>query len=186
MSRQTSFFDQRDTLSDARERVRARLDDGVECPCCGLFAKRYRRKLHAGMAVALIAIYRTAAAGQFLDGWMHVTKELLRRGVNPYASEYSKLEFWGFVEPKPGQKKGSNEAGYWRITEAGRLFVEGRAVAPRVVLVYANRVVEYLGTTTVREALGDKFSYEELMGSVPTPPDRGATEAGGEVSRRPE
>ena len=47
-----------DTLTRARQRLHARLDEGLFCPCCDQYAKRYRRKMNSGMVRSLINIYR--------------------------------------------------------------------------------------------------------------------------------
>jgi hypothetical protein len=50
-------------LDDAKAELEAKLDEGVECPCCGQLAKRYERKLYSTMARQLIWFHQTTEPG---------------------------------------------------------------------------------------------------------------------------
>jgi hypothetical protein len=56
-----------DFIREARQKLQARLDDGTTCPCCGQFAKRYKRKLNSSMAAALCWMWTHAR-----DAWIEV------------------------------------------------------------------------------------------------------------------
>ena len=48
---QLSLFDEdatpdNQTLADAVSHLKANLDDGLHCPCCGQYARRYKRSLY--------------------------------------------------------------------------------------------------------------------------------------------
>ena len=146
----------RDTLAEAAAQVKAKLDDGVTCPCCQQFAKRYRRKIHATMAACLIVLYRA-------DDPM-TSKEIgdqLRRLKTAYATgEIGKLCYWGLVV-EAGNKR-------WRLTDDGKRFVEGTHRVRRFALVFNGKCEatdgEFVG---IRDALSDRFDYDELMRTKP-------------------
>ena len=46
-----------ETLGGARDWLRDRVEKGAKCPCCGQFAKVYRRTITSGMARALFMIW---------------------------------------------------------------------------------------------------------------------------------
>jgi hypothetical protein len=144
-----------------------KLDDGALCPCCGQYAKRYRRKLSALMARWLIALVRLSPKGE----WVHahdVFTALGKRGSN--ASDYCYLERWGMIEPappdavpvRPELKPG--RSGHWRPTAVGRNFVAGALQVSSVVVMYGSRLEGFEGSlVTIQQALAKKFVYEELM-----------------------
>jgi hypothetical protein len=113
------------------------------------------------MIQALVAIHR---AGR---GWQHVPTLLSEQIVGPTTrgGDWSKLIFWGFIEPKPVKREdGSDRAGWWRITDHGIAFVSGAIRVPAAVFLY-NQVFYGFDskTVSVQEALGKKFRYDELM-----------------------
>lgn len=152
------------SLDAAREWLQERIEDGVRCPCCDQYAKVYERKLNSGMAVALIAIYVVSERLRPQDGWLSIPRDL--EGVGRSLAtvltnrEYPKLRFWGLLEPSP------KAAAVWRITDEGKRFVRGEITVPRTVRLYDGEVLESEahGYSTIRDALADKFDYEELMG----------------------
>ena len=156
------------TLDDARAHVREFMRTGVRCPCCGQYCRIYKRKMHATMALALVMIYHWFRQNPNA-GWLHVPAFLVKvkRDSTIAGGDAAKLRFWGVIERAPGERDdGSDRIGRYRITEIGRQFVEGKIAIPRYVFLYNQsllRVSEEM--TTIREALGDRFSYEALMKS---------------------
>ena len=153
------------TLAEARRAVTAGLDDGVECPCCGQFAKVYKRKLNSFMAYALIVLRNHAVRSD--NQWVHIRALSLR--VAAGGGELAKLCHWDLIEEMPAQREdGSRHAGFYRITARGLSFVNGETSVPRHVFIYDNGVRGFSDErTTIREALGDKFNYSELMALSP-------------------
>jgi hypothetical protein len=153
----------RATLQDAHDWLRQHVRDGAVCPCCRQLAKIYRRKLNSSMARSLIWLVR--AAGPTLD-WVEVTQRAPRWLVR--SRELSKLTYWGLVEkcPKdPASTSGGRDSGAWRPTPDGVDFAMARTHLPAHALVYDNRVLRLDGAEQVdiRQALGKRFNYEELM-----------------------
>lgn len=159
MAEQGSLFGPpaRDTLAEARRQVEHGRADGVTCPCCGQFAKTYRRKLNSSMAYALLVIARRT------DDWFHLFDFLAKQRVK--ASDAPSLRHWGLIEEKgEGKDDGNPRAGFYRVTELGRAFAGGRASVPRHMLIYNDQLLGFSEERiAIREALGDRFDYDELM-----------------------
>ena len=155
-------------LVAARRRVEEGLDAGIECPCCGQYCKRYNRKLNSGMAATLcwlVARYRSTGAL-----WVHVQAVGPRYVVR--SNEIGKLVHWALVEQRicePGGGAslgggGAKTSGLWRPTERGEAFVDRRIVVPSHVQLFDNNVHGFSTTTVlIDDALGERFSYTELM-----------------------
>lgn len=157
------------SLGGARQWLRGQVDKGAPCPCCTQFAKVYRRKLNSSMARALIHLTRHTEPGEFV----HIFTFARRFGFQH--SDVPTLRFWGFLEAshtEPGappheRSAGAKESGVWAITDAGRAFVKGAPAPLRVHLFGGRRLGASDATTTIRQALGDKFDYEQLMTTHP-------------------
>lgn len=152
------------TVAAARERLREALEAGerVDCPCCDRPAKQYKRKVHAGMAAVLIAIYREGRRTK--DGWVSVV-DIYDQGWSG-ASDYAKLRFWGLIECFDRRTADENASGLWRITPFGKRFVKGTETIPKYVVLYANeliRVVEDSEQVNIWDCLADEFDYADLM-----------------------
>ena len=136
---------------------------GAKCPCCTQLVKVYRRALNAGMAYALVVMYRSHGLG-----WQQKTETL--RGVGAAARDESLLRYWDLLEEDLRLREDGGRAGWWRVTEAGREFVLGRSRVPRHAVVFDTRCLrldDTDGQVTIREALARKFNWAELMASVP-------------------
>lgn len=136
-----------------------RIVNGVRCPCCNQFAKAYRRQLNSGMCRSLIAMYLHAPDG----AWLHVPTQIGAR-----SREEGKLRYWGLVEEQVEvQRDDGGRAGFWRITDRGKLFATRQLSLPKYCTVYNNTVYATYGDEiTIGDALGSKFNYAELMNPV--------------------
>ncbi len=149
-----------DTLADAQTFVLSGMwSGGVHCPCCGQYARVYRRKLTSDMARFLIEVVLRTGPGQWLD----VTTVRLRGG------DYAKLAYWGLIAHRAESPEGQKYSGQWMATHQGRLFALDRMRVPSHVLVFDARTFGYDGSrlVSVREALGERFNYDELMAELP-------------------
>ena len=159
------------SLAEAAKWVSDNGPNGVFCPCCDQVAKVYRRKLNRAMAYSLICLYRLS---QDLpqDEWMDVPALLTKHRLVAVlrSREYQKLCYWGLLESKGDKRADGGKAGMYRLTSEGKRFVSGTTAVPRHVVLYNGVVIEidYSQLITIREALGDKFNYDELMQSVPS------------------
>jgi hypothetical protein len=144
-------------LSEAREWVRKhRSEKGVTCPCCGQFAKIYKRPITSSQAGALILMYR--AYGREFGHAPSI--------VPSYeAAMVALLRYWGLIEESLESREDGGRAGWWRITPHGRDWIFGQTMVPRYAYIYNAELLDLSGPpTSIRTALGKKFDYEDLMG----------------------
>lgn len=146
------------SIFTARWWVKDKLYDGVTCPCCGQFAKAYRRKISAPMAKVLIEMHR---ASRRLYGYEWIYLPSLRSA----GQDEALLRHWGLIEPKKGLREdGARQQGYWRITTAGRTFVAGETQVRKYARVFNGKLIGYEGrNVSITDALGTKFNYADLM-----------------------
>jgi hypothetical protein len=144
------------TLGEARAVLRYLVDEGHSCPLCTQFAKVYRRKIHATMAVELIRCWR--GGGWSLD-WFHLPT------VNYRGGDVAKCKYWGLIEEDASVREdGSSRTGWWRFTSSGEAYVLGAARVRKYARVYDGRCLGFTGeSVSIRDALGSRFSYDELM-----------------------
>lgn len=149
------------TVKEAKEYLRRNFEKGARCPCCGQNVKLYKRKLTSAMAYALILIKKSGHKGFF-----HVENYLKDQDCpSSIRGDFAKLSLFGLIERHVGKREdGSNRNGHFRITDAGMDFVSGKMSVKSHVHIYNNIVMGFSDTTiTIREALGKKFDYQELM-----------------------
>lgn len=153
------------TVGEVREWLREQMLDGTRCPCCHRKVKVYRRKLHRTIARALIHMYWNRGA----DGLFDITTHLLTHN-----GDTAKLRYWGLISPGP-------EEGVWALTEKGELFVRGLVRVPSHAETYNGVLLEVNGDEiSIRDALGARFDYDELMATRGTiAPDLGGDDDGG-------
>jgi len=160
------------TLKEAKDWLRERLGEGAQCPCCTQFAKKYPRTIHSTMARQLIAFYHasqeaglSSVNGQFpFVEWAKVMPQEFhaQRGT-----DFVKLAYWGLIEEQPNTDPDRRSSGFWRLLPKGVDFVTGKLGVKKRAIIYSNRVLAFEGDVVyIRDCLGDKFSYSELM----TPP----------------
>ena len=147
-------------LQDAIDIVEAGIDEGVICPCCGQYCKRYKRKLNSSMAAGLVWLVHKAGGAR---NWINVQREAPRRLVQSF--QLGTLKHWGLVEQKKNERTEKRTSGIWRPTELGRRFVINRwQVMPTHVFIRNGDREGYADETcTIEEALGEDFDYAELM-----------------------
>ena len=145
------------TLAQARDELRAEIEDGATCPCCEQYAKVYHRKLNSSMARDLIALYRGAGVGQPV----HLSHFLRARGLAS-SNDGSLLRHWGMIEPTPERDA------WWRLTRRGEQFALCEITVQKDAVLYASRLLRLDGPwIDVRAALGSRFDYTELMRGSP-------------------
>ncbi len=145
---------------------------GCRCSVCGHYVRKYRKTIYNVSAYALILIYKLTLKLNPDGGWLHITKEFAKHfGLHASAYDYSQLERWGLTErKKPNLEKNKPSNGFYRITQLGIDFVEGRAKVKKYLWMYNGKVLEWEDEeTTLKEALGKKFDYQELMADCPAP-----------------
>jgi hypothetical protein len=146
------------TLKDAQDVLRELLDEGAKCPCCTQFAKVYRRKIHATAASKLIAMYRSAGRE-----WFHALTV-----AGAHSPDAVKARYWGLLEEDQATREdGSKRTGWWRFTDKGVAWVKNETAVPKYAHLYDGRCLRLSGdNVTIRDALGSKFNYNELMAGI--------------------
>ena len=158
-----SNLTENDTLKTAREFLGANWKKGAICPCCNQPVKLYKRKLNSSMAYGLIILYRAHCKDGF-DSYIKMNQEIANLGIPSSNVEYAKLAYWKLIEEKPNTDSSKRTSGLWRITENGKKFVLGQVKVPSHALVFNKKVRGYSDTyLTIKESLGSKFNYAELM-----------------------
>ena len=148
------------TLDEARAWLRARIDDGALCPCCTQMVKAYRRQINSRQARCLIAIYRAAGTD-----WCHIPTVEAKLGLG--GSETGRLRHWGLITELQARRDDGGRAGWWRITDRGERYVQGKLRVPRYARIFNARCLELYGEPVgILDALGTEFNYTELMGTT--------------------
>ena len=148
------------TIKQAKDWLRSKMDKGATCPCCNQFVKMYKRKLNSTMARSLVRLYHLDKFNSIYYHNVNIVKS-----VSESVGDFAKLLYWGMIEQKPNDDdKSKKNAGMWKITDKGRMFVEGKIKVPKHVNVYNSKPYGFtMEETDIKEALGDKFDYSELM-----------------------
>lgn len=145
------------TLREARELLRPLAREGHKCPLCTQFVKIYRRQINATMARNLIIAFQRHEYQPF-----HLA-ELDGRGDKREA-DFAKLRFWGLIHEEDERREDGGRAGYWRISALGSCWIYDETTVSRYALIFDNRLLGHEGEPwSVRQALGTKFDYAELM-----------------------
>jgi hypothetical protein len=148
------------SLEEARAFLNDRLDDGVFCPCCRQYAKRYVRKLNSGMAKVLIRLCGLARSED--SPWVSIKK------LEAVSREVHKLAWWNLVVSDENRDPKKKASGYWCPTPRAYDFVWGKASLPERAIVYGNKLEGFEGDLiAIWQALGSDFDYQELMATTP-------------------
>ncbi len=136
------------------------INKGYKCEHCGGYVKLYKRAFNSNMAIALLTMYKYAP-NMFVK-----VEDLLIRSGHTRCGDFSYLRHYNLIEPQKGQRSdGSGRNGYYRITAFGMLFCEGKATVSSKFLIMHNSLKGFGGEEiTIKDALGKKFNYNELMG----------------------
>ena len=146
-----------ETLDEAKLRLQAGLDEGMTCPCCGQFAKRYRRKFNSGEARSLINIYKRGY-WSMLD-WVYIPS------LSAKSREEGKIAYWGLLQESEDEREDGGRAGWWRVTPKGENFIINGLRIPKYVIVYNAACLGFDSNemVTIKDCLGDKFDLRDLM-----------------------
>lgn len=144
------------TLIAAQDELRKLVWDGSNCPCCTQFAKVYRRKIHARMAATLITMYRRAGLA-----WLYLPD------VPQKSRDSTGLAHWGLIEEDRNPRDDGGRAGWWRVTLTGEEWVLAATTVHKYAYIFDGRCLKHDGEGVgIRDALGTKFNYDELMQGV--------------------
>lgn len=144
------------SLEDARDMMFDKMADGslVRCPCCTQAAKIYKRKLNANMVRILITMYINY-------GTTYVKSLDMSKITGRNDGELAKNRYWGLIEEHPTEKS------HWKVTSMGVDFIMGRATVTKYALTFNSNLLGYEGKQVgIRECIGEKFDYDELMSTM--------------------
>lgn len=155
------------TLAEAKQYIFDNRAAGVECPCCSRLTKVYRRKLSANLAAFLADVATKYEGSAPEKRWFHINEDFneFRKGCG---GDYTYLRFFGLFEQYPKDDfSDKSSTGLWRITDKGLQFVRGEIDVPVAYFVLNNRAIGHTEeTTSIEQALGDKFELAELFDDV--------------------
>lgn len=145
------------TIEEAKDQLRANLNTGMDCPCCGQFVKKYPRKLTASMAVGLISLYSQTK---------HTTAPIhIKKIARVNGGEFAQLKRWELIRDADNHDSYKRKSGFWFITRKGVDFIKGNLQVPMYCDTYNGKTLGFSEEmTTIKQALGNKFDYAELMG----------------------
>jgi len=153
------------SLARAREILFDGYEDGSRCLLCNQYVKLYKRKLTSAMAYALILLDKKNRREP--NRWVHMEDYLKSLPGIPSSirGDFAKLRFWGLIVQQQGEREDkSDRVGMYKITEKGIDFVHNRIKVSKQVFIYNNDVKGFSpGEINIRESLGQKFRYDELM-----------------------
>jgi hypothetical protein len=128
------------------------------CPLCDQRMQRYKRSVNRKMVEALFKLYKK---NLLEDGRWVPVQEIYTKGSS---GDYAKLRHWGLIEAGDKRRAYRNSVGYWRITDLGKLFAEGKVTIKKFAIIYDNNCVGFEGDdVNVASCFGENFSYPALM-----------------------
>lgn len=135
----------------------------LECPCCMRKARIWRLYVHGTLASMLVRLYRKSKELHGRpDEWVHIEafKPATRTG-----NDFSIVKHWKLAEPKAADEdEDKNSSGMWRLTCDGVLWVTKHSTIIKYANIFDNECQSYEGNAvTIVDALGKKFSYEEII-----------------------
>lgn len=153
------------TIEEARTYLNEHINEGIKCPCCNQHAKIYTRALTSAMAYGLILLYKAVGPGK---EYIHIEDYFKKLDIpSSIRGDFPKLRFWGLIQPLAAKKEDGNpNSGMYKITTDGILFVQNLLRMPAAARIYNNELLGFGGegkVIDIRQALKNKFNYEELM-----------------------
>lgn len=159
-------------LQEAVAWVLANLNSpGVICPCCHQVAARRYRHLHHSMAAALILLARFFRANTDVR-WVHAEQYFKQHPDIPSAlrGDFPKLTHWGLLQMRETDAGDERpHSGEYRVTRDGFLFVDMRLRVHKSGWAFNKSMLIDTNSPliNIRDALGTRFNYDELMGQRP-------------------
>jgi len=151
------------TINEAKDYLRINCKEGVNCPCCGQLVKVYKRVIYSTTARDLIKLYLMHETNGW-DKYYHIVEILDEKKSG--GGDFAKFLHWKLVEEMPKDENNTQKrtSGFWKLTSAGKMFVENKLKVRKYVLLYNSKVLGFEGDKiNIKECLGENFNYEELM-----------------------
>lgn len=156
------------TISEAKASMRPLLRKGVVCPVCNQFVKQYSRSITSSMAYGLVLLNYYIWKYKDVE-WIHL--ETYFKGMPSIPSsirgDLPKMRFWGLIEPRMDEKDDGNpNSGYYRVTQQGKDFVNGKVKVLSHVLIYNNKMYGFppeAKEISIEQAIKNKFDYKSFI-----------------------
>jgi hypothetical protein len=155
MSEQLSF----DTLAIAKKELWEEMKrGGIDCPCCGRYARLYVRTIgKAQIAAFQWIMLNTTEKKPFINVQAKAPKWLLR------SNSHGKLVHWGLLQQQLSDDDSIHHSGVWGVSEFGQRFFYGEASIRQYALVFNNQCFGFEGAEKWFCDVYDRFYYAELM-----------------------
>lgn len=150
------------TLAEARKDFQKVIhEDGGRCPCCRRWGKINGYQITSTQARGMIWMLKNFSKATWVD-LRKAPKWILR------SKAMATLHHWGLLEAQPKDTDPTKRGlGLWRLTPQGRDFVHRRTTVPKHAFVFDNKLIKFSKEQVdVVQALGENFSYEELMNTT--------------------
>lgn len=146
-----------ETITQAKEYVKANWDKGVKCPCCERFVKKYTYSINSTYARLLIFMYKQYKKGIHE---VHVEQALSDNHIRSQQVQ-SKLVLWGLIECIENENDPTKrKSGFYRIKPEGINFVLGVTRVPRTITYFNGEILERDSELVdIHYALQKKFNY---------------------------
>jgi hypothetical protein len=144
--------------------TKEKMKEGCKCVVCKQNVKMYKKKIDSQMAYFLIRLHKITKENP-TKRFFHVQDDI--NVTLKVGGSWAKLRYWELIEEQPKDSSATEKrtSGMWRITMKGIDFVEGKINVLKYVKLYNQTFYGYDGDeVSIREAIKDKFNYQELMG----------------------
>lgn len=147
------------TLGEAKAWLRQRVREGAHCPCCGQFAKVYKRKLTATQVRTLAEVGRRQAQREAVGvpAWIHLPD------IPQRSRDFATVAYFRLAEEERVRRPDGGRSGWWKVTPLGYEFLEGVATVPRYAKVYNGGCIGFEGDHVSLAEIAPGFSFAELM-----------------------
>lgn len=150
------------TLAQARQEYKQVIKgEGGRCPCCRRWGKINGYQINSTQVRGMIWMLRRFRKNQWIE-LAKAPKFILR------SKSLATLHHWELLENKPKQDdEDKRSSGFWRLTQKGRDFLRLKITLPKHAFVFDNTLIKFSKQhVDAVQALGKKFSYEELMSTT--------------------
>jgi hypothetical protein len=147
------------SLREAKYDFASDLRDNHEavCPCCGVTSRIYRRKIHKAMIDDLVSLYRKGGNERYIHNNVFL---LGNKGLG----DFGKFQYWGMVDHKFNEERGTKDSGMWKITKDGISFLKGNHYIPKYAYVKHDEVLYFSDEMyTVHDAYKEPFNFKEIF-----------------------
>ena len=136
-------------------------EKGGTCPCCHRWGKFNQFHITPATLGRILLWFRRQHLNE-ADAWVDIRATpqwLVGRSM------HARLKHWRLLERKPKDPENTKEktSGFWRITEDGLLFAEGKLRVPEIAWVYDDKCLKKSGPKVGIRQCVEGFDYTEMM-----------------------